>query len=63
MRNHNYVICWKNFDTKENDGKKSFHMFRVPNHRQNGDYYEKPCLSYLTDDFNSKVNGKNKSFL
>ena len=37
-------------------------MFMVPNHNNNEDYYENPCLPYLTVKFDSKKNGRKKIF-
>ena len=37
-------------------------MFMVPNHKNNEDYYENPCLSLLTYNFDPMENGGKKSF-
>ena len=37
-------------------------LFIMLNQQRNGDYYENPSLSNLRDNFNSKENGRKKSF-
>ena len=37
-------------------------MILVPNHKNNGDYYEYPSLSLFTINFNDKEKGGKKSF-
>ena len=58
------LILWMNSDSSKLRERKAFHakqsinimypnkenMFRLANHKTNGDYYKNPCLSYLMNE-------------